>query len=700
MAKITELPQLQTNEITGAEMVPVARDGQSFSAPIEYLGRKAAENARAAADSLYPGIQRNTVEQKFEERFAAFDLSTQTVTNLTDGAAAIVTKTKVGGGLQLALTTSGRDFAFSTASRLNPRGKTRVVHTSTCTFASTCRTGISIVSGGTRRNFIYANNGALITEAGIFASGLQPLVSGDTVRLEVIFDPDRGTAYGTISINGKAPYSFGIDGVTPGNIELVQRGNSTVVHSLDLDGSGALAAEVAQTHERVFNEQANAEAAIRQFVSAMERKKPTGFTAPIPYNWRFYASTMLTPTHYFSNIDLQPMLDEDDPTVTVYHVDIATGDDTGAGTAASPLKSLNVAQARILSGARAIIKAKGGLYPYQNAFRGSLGGRFVQIVSWDGEQIISSRHDTGLVWTLTSGTTWQAPFTQGISAVNDAGVLTEAGLFTRVGKVASLATCQATLNSYFVSNGIIYVNIGREPDDDLRVYKRHPTDTSDHYNLRWVANGNDLYMEDITFQGGHEPLTVYSAGDGYAARVFGRRVSLEYAGGANGLNFASPGLAVFQESRTAGNLQDGFNYKPSSFGMLRPLCIEIFCAGFWNGYTVEGTNNGTTAHGCIIVRVGGWYHHNQNRNVHDIRQGSNGSLSLNLGVRAGFSREGNNVNFAIGVDGEIAGSIMWMDGCISEGSATDLQVNGDAQAFIHDFTSGGVFSGTPEAYTP
>jgi hypothetical protein len=52
MSKIRNLTPLGPDDIDGSELTPVSKDGQTFRAPIEYLGRAAAERAERAAERL------------------------------------------------------------------------------------------------------------------------------------------------------------------------------------------------------------------------------------------------------------------------------------------------------------------------------------------------------------------------------------------------------------------------------------------------------------------------------------------------------------------------------------------------------------------------------------------------------------------------------------------------------------------------
>jgi len=58
MSKISELPTLAAEAIDGSEMVPVTKGAGTFGAPIEYLARRAAEDAQGTADAISDALAR------------------------------------------------------------------------------------------------------------------------------------------------------------------------------------------------------------------------------------------------------------------------------------------------------------------------------------------------------------------------------------------------------------------------------------------------------------------------------------------------------------------------------------------------------------------------------------------------------------------------------------------------------------------
>jgi hypothetical protein len=233
---------------------------------------------------------------------------------------------------------------------------------------------------------------------------------------------------------------------------------------------------------------------------------PAGLTlARFPVGTRFWADPT-DDTLFYTNADLsRPMLSVADPRNFVQYVDLAAGDDTHAGTTTAPLKSLRQAKLNAGVGTRAIILAKSGVYDYANSFgSGSPAGKMLQIESWDGEPVISSMHQAGLVWTIESGSTYQATFTDEVVNVADALNLTADGDYTLLTLAASLVACRATAGSYFVSGTTIYVHTsdGRLPaGETIRVYKR-AADGSTDFNAHFSGPDAVYIGKLIGFEGG------------------------------------------------------------------------------------------------------------------------------------------------------------------------------------------------------
>lgn len=637
----------------------------------------------------------------YDEGFALLNLATQTVVNLTDAATPTATRTKVGGALQIALSTGSRIFAWSTAD-VAGTSRTRIVYTANCTFASTCGVGFSLFDGVNRCAFVVSYNGRLTVvnnrsggSVGLVSTALPTFVTGAIVEIRCVLNAATETAYLAISVNGGPPDCFGITNVPSGAVEVVQQNASTVQHSLVLSAASTI--QLPGFPSALSGYPAGAVAAIvGEFLQA-EKNIPTGWTRSIPTTFSNYPFS----GNFFTTGDIQPVLSESDSSVTVVYVDNAAGLDSNPGTAVAPIKSLRRAAICAQSGSRIIIKAKGGLYGGDDSFGTvDIVGSVTQIVSWDGVPVVSSKHFNALSWSVYSGQTYTSTFAGGVSTVFDASSLTADGDYTQVVLETSLVNCAAVPNTYFVTGTTIYVHLfdGRSPDSDLRVYRKG-IGTADDKNISFSANGQIVYLEKIHAEGGVLPLYSRAAVNTYTHAVYAKDCAFKY-GASNGINETYAGFLVLQRCVAAWNTSDGFNYKSSPFGGAGPLAIEVDCIGRYNGWDSEGTNNGSTTHSAgAMIRVGGDYHHNQNRNVHDIASAE----SWNIGVTARNSRgPANMVNFAAGVGGADA-TRMWLDGCISSGSTSDIEADGvSTRVSTSSIVSGGANtgSGVIDTYIP
>lgn len=637
----------------------------------------------------------------YGEYFEYFPINEQTFVNLTDSATPVFTATKVASGLSIALSTGSRSFLFSTSNKVG-NGLTRIVHTATVSAGTSPSLGLAFSDGSDTTAFYVQYNGWLVAQStisgedGILSTSIPTFSTGAVIETEYLINSNEKTATIKLSINGSVTYTFKVGNLPIGDVWIAMKNASTVIHSLDLSYVGDYQNDNIKANAGALSELSKSHVdAMAGLLASMQRKTPNGFTPEIPINYTFYVNASI----YFSSVNLEPVLSENDPEVSIIYVDIETGSDSNDGTESSPLKSIGTAISTGKNGGKLLVKIKGGLYSYDHAWTASTADVDVlQVMSWDGEPVISSLHDDSLVWALYSGTTYSATFSKGVVNVFDASNLTPDGDYGILTLAASLADCEVTPSSYFLSGTTIYVNLfdNRPPDADVRVYK---SDTYIAVNGHHKRSGSVCYLDNIHFEGGLTASfhTNFSS-ETEKSYLYARDCTFKYSA-ADNLDVDGWAFCVLQRSIAAWGGDDGFNYHANTLPTT-PSCevIEIDCIGRYNGLDAEGTNNGSTMHdGGWIIRVNGDYHHNQDRNVHDISD----SFSWNLNCSASDSQTGN-ANFAAGVGGEDV-TKMWLDNCVSSGSDADIEAYGSGvNVYTSNFTGDSVNtgSGTVAAYTP
>ncbi|MER8762903.1 hypothetical protein [Mesorhizobium sp. M0968] len=658
--------------------------------------------------------QKNMAGKGYREEYFS-DNDNMVATNITDGLVPAYVATAVPTGLQIASTTGGnRIILYSTRNKIGGRHTRFRCRQTVTSFPSSCRVGFSLFDGTSRSTFLLSNAGIMSrvgTGAATISTSGPTFANGDVIewRVDVY---DNGTIYVQLFKNSESPYCFGATGVPIGDVmSLAQSGGTgttSVTHFLPKESTfDSLIDDFARSRhdERISDNEMGDLAAVQLLLETMRRHMPAGWTPIVPTSRKFYYSGAV----YIANVSLTlaQVLSIYDPDVASIYVDIATGSDINIGSSTSPLKSINAALARCLAGSKVIIYVKGGLYDFDNCWKSvAPASSTIAVVSWDGVPVISSMHDASLVWSLDSGTTYVATFAGRVVNSWDAKTanLTADGDYGRLTLAASLAACQATPGTYFITGTSIYVNPvdGRSlvADPDLRIYKKHATTTANDTNGNFQTRNGTIYLEGIYFEGGLSPFFNRLDDPAYKMNVYARDCTFKY-GGTDNFDINGDTYCVLQRCIAAWSAQDGFNYH-AIFGSLAPQVIEVDCIGRHNGTDTAGTNNGSTMHeGGWIIRARGLYHHNQNRNVHDIGN----SFSLNMGCTARDSTSGtNSVNFASGLATETPGTQMWLDGCTSSGSTFDLDagtgstIRTSGLVSANSNRSGGAFSGTITTY--
>lgn len=626
--------------------------------------------------------------------------------NMTDSTTPVFTAERVAGGISLNETAAANDNLLYPLG-LGGTGRRRVILTITPTAGASSINNVGIgVRDGAGGNWLGlgwnpgngwingASNGYTGAPGGALIQTTPTFTDGDVLRFQADID-GAGTVYLTVSKNGGSRWNAGV--IAPvGELYLF------------LNVGGLSTFITYSVREQPVSVPAAAPSLFAATPVGTLRARPSGFDAPrIPTEFQVYKQPSVR--LFSTNLNLQPQLRESDHTVFIQYVS-TTGNDSNTGLKTAPLRSIATALSRIVGWeARAIIKVAGGLYDYSTSWAKTVAkAKVLQVVSADGNPVISSTHDSGLSWSLNSGSTYQATFAQSVTGVFDAAHLTSDGDYTVLALATTLANCQATAGSYFISGTTIYVHAsdGRVPDSNIRVYKR-PTADGSYANGVFSSPGGVLYMENIYFEGGGDAFRGALSVNTDQATVLGRNCTFKYSGGdtaASAPLTSGDFLAIWQQCISALNSGDGFHYDPNGFGSIAGAGIELDCIGRWNGRSpTAGTNNNSSSHGGTTVRLktqAGWgdYHHAENRGIDDIFAVQN-ALSWHLGITSRDSRNSNS-NFKIGLGSHA--EKQWNDTVTSSGATYDFETLTGATAYLFDVLTGATNtgSGTITTYTP
>jgi hypothetical protein len=385
-----------------------------------------------------------------------------------------------------------------------------------------------------------------------------------------------------------------------------------------------------------------------------------------------------------------------------YYVDFTNGNDSRDGlTLETALKSLNVALGKsdvdvvLITAGRADNTITRG-----NGWQNISPSRSVTIKSLDGQTILTAAQNITQTWetTSTSGIwkTTAGGLAASITGIIDKSIIDSNGDALQYTKVASPTEVTNTESSWCLSGSYIYIhcNNKRTPDEYLRLFMPN--------NNGYITGNITVYVEGIVFEGGSCPMLVSntSGNPATAPTVIFNNCEFKYGSSGNGgLATMAANVVYLNNCVAARNYNDGFNYH-SRDGVVTKI-LEANCIGRYNGVE-SGTDNGSTIHdGLTIIRFKGEYFGNRGANVMDV---NTGSISWNIACNSHDAlnqseRPDLHANYIAGMEDNLSVE-MWLDGCISSGTPTDLVAFTNSIIYTRNLTSGGVNSGsgTIQAY--
>ena len=614
-----------------------------------------------------------------------------TTINLTDGAGITFTSTNNADDIEIDQATAARTVLYSTLNTATV--EQRITLRCDVTAAASAGNGVGICfygGAGDYSAYYYQANGWFRqhTQAGLSSLSLGLDAWSGATLIEYVVDIfSDGTARLSVMLDGGKTWHFGgLTSVPLSAIKLVVADTMTVNFSMT---QGTIPTFVTS---EINNGILPASTPYEGLLGALEITPPASLDSAITDEVKVYR---FDSTRAFSNLSLGSQLSIYDPHVSVVYVDVSTGNDANPGTAASPIKKLSTALTRCIGG-KVKIMANGGTYNNTNGFNQTVVTDIdqLEVVSWDGNPVISTCYET-ISWTLDTGTTYSGTHTNVFYSAFDAATVDANGDYLRLTDAGSLAACRTTTGSYYKTGTTVYINLGRVPDSDVRIYTG--VGGSGTGNFYYKKVGGSVYLEDVEVHGGYYGAYLLAETAGNLSYFRHRRCAFKYAL-TNGLSTQGRILAVGQESAAAYNTEDGFVYHYYSTPLGIPLCIEVDCTARSNGWNAIGTNNGSTNHdGGHSLRVNGTYTNNQNRQIHDV----NGSLTWMAGSAVTAPRAGAASNYSFGLSGYTA-SIAYLDGCTSSGTY-DLETAGTGSTiYTSNFTTNGtnVAGANVLTYTP
>lgn len=403
---------------------------------------------------------------------------------------------------------------------------------------------------------------------------------------------------------------------------------------------------------------------------------------PVEFTWRPFSIYRDAVGKWTTSFDMQEFINQQIPGKAVQYVNYATGNDANAGL--SPAQAKKSVNAAYSAGGR-VIYLSSGIIDW-NGFKTLTtdGSDLVLIGAGMDKTYITSNDTANNVFTLSSGTTYTTS-RPNIGGAFDYKYTNEDGYFIRHKNVNSLALCQSTPGSIYVTGSTVYVNLidGRAPDANFKLQ-------FDAQAALIQADAGKIIMKDLTFAGHRQGTYIRGTTESTpsTAQVYAYNCSFIYGLLESGLRVNNIAYCHTENCVGYGNGIDGFNYK-STANINKMKIVEVnnkgYRNGLLNGINLNSVKNGSSAHDSLtVVRVGGTFYENAGPNVVDVGATT---LSYNVGVNANNSKgyvsvdpNGGNNDFLVSSP-SLSTSKMYLLDCTSFGSTVAIEGRGGSQMY-------------------
>ena len=299
---------------------------------------------------------------------------------------------------------------------------------------------------------------------------------------------------------------------------------------------------------------------------------------------------------------------------TVLWVASVTGSNTtGTGAEGSPYRSMSKAWDVALAGSGdVVIKTTDAFMDRDFSIVSSartITDRRISVIGAGAAPTTLSAANAALSWTDDAGA-WKA--TRSACRAVYSATLDANGVPVPIPAASSLANCQSTPNSWWTDNTSVWINTGGVA----------PTTATHHVCVVVTLFGvtllgsAELYVENVTFLGGHESAVSISGGATSQGKFIANNV--RFVGGdrrpittgafGNALTISDISRSLLFGCVAAHATRDGFNYHyllVAAPDRRDRMALEYGCLSYGHGaYNTESNNNATTAHeGVVTVRI-------------------------------------------------------------------------------------------------
>jgi hypothetical protein len=365
------------------------------------------------------------------------------------------------------------------------------------------------------------------------------------------------------------------------------------------------------------------------------------------------------------------------PATATLWVSVARGvDSTGDGSFATPYKSIAKAITEMTGPTTIYVEA--GFYDRNFGWKTTSPQHNCNVIGVGGP-VVSSQQWEGGAWTLTTNGTYQAA-RSAAGGVIDRTDITAFGTARQLKKVATQALCEAEARTWATNGTNVWVHTfdGRSPDANVAVM-------IDQVN-GYMAHDKKVFCRGIEFEGGSFGFSFLTTALTAAAGIVCTNCKFTYAR-VNGWSALGIKNVILHKCQAFGNLADGLNYHKGS-NNISPYAVEIDCTSYANGDPTDtaDNDNGSTTHGdCRILRVGTVVDGTHGPGIVDIDQAQSWNIGCFAGASAASNVPSQNTGFqALGT------ASMWLDGCVSAGSANRASIGSTAQMFARRSDVGAV----------